>query len=360
MPAPILPSRILPKITRLAAPHIPLAVYRRLLPRNPIGFFYHAVSDTPLPHIKHLYPIKSAAEFEQDILYLKQHYTLIGYPELCSLAESLTRRIADSPSIPSNAAFLSFDDGFVECTTVVRPLLLKHNIPCLFFLATDWMDNQAMYYRGKMSLAIEALAKLDPEQQNATLSRITPTARCTHRHNLQLSNLATFKSWLLSHQQADEPLIDRVCDLLEVDIPGFLRTRQPFLTRAQIQEMQAEGFVFGAHTRRHPKLSTISQGEQAAEIVESCQFVCEMTGQDQVPFAFPFSGSGVDRDFLARLRTEHPHIGPLFDTQKLRRDRPFIFQRIWADQPVPGVLPERNLAHWLRDAYIREMNRSYS
>ncbi|NJN43533.1 MAG: polysaccharide deacetylase family protein [Anaerolineae bacterium] len=88
--------------------------------------------------------------------------------------------------------------------------------------------------------------------------------------------------------------------------------------------MQEDGFVFGAHTRSHPKLNTLSQTEQAAEIIESCKIICEITGNDQVPFAFPFSGNGVDRDFLAGLRAQHPHIGPIFDTQKLRRDRPFI------------------------------------
>ena len=248
------------------------------------------------------------------------------------------------------SAFISFDDGFAECYTVARPLLRKHGIPCLFFLATDWIDNASMYYRGKMSLILEKLASLAPAVQTETLNRLAPLT--TH-----YSSLTTFSSWLLAHQQSAEPLIDQICEALELDIPAYLHSRQPFLTRAQIREMQAEGFVFGAHTRRHPKLNTLTQNEQAAEIIESCRIVCELTGQDQVPFAFPFSGSGVDRDFLARLRSENPHIGLIFDTQKLRRDRPFIFHRIWADKPLPNVPPDKNLEHWLHDAYVREISK---
>ncbi|MCB9134183.1 MAG: polysaccharide deacetylase family protein [Anaerolineales bacterium] len=351
MPVPNYPFKILAKFKRRLAPHLPLAVYRRAMPRNPVGFFYHAVSDTPLPHLQHLYPSKTAAEFEQDLLWLKQNYTLLDYSVLQALAQSPNHPITQ---LPNSSAFLSFDDGFTECYTVARPLLLKHRIPSLFFLATDWIDNQSMYYRGKMSLILDKLTALDPDAQTETLHRLTtlhPPLPTSHL------SLATFSSWLLAHQQSAEPLIDQLCDTLELDIPSYLRTHQPFLTRAQIREMQAEGFVFGAHTRRHPKLNTLPQEEQTAEIIESCRIVCEITGQAQVPFAFPFSGSGVDRDFLANLRAQHPHIGLIFDTQKLRRDRPFIFHRIWADKPLLNVPPPNNLAHWLHDAYIRELSR---
>jgi peptidoglycan/xylan/chitin deacetylase (PgdA/CDA1 family) len=346
MPVPLPHTRLLRASLRRLAPYIPLAAYRRLMPRNPIGFFYHAISDTPLPHLYHLYPAKTATEFEQDLRWLKQHYTLLDYPALLNLANQPTNQ--QPPS-----AFLSFDDGFTECYTVARPLLRKHRVPCLFFLATDWIDNQSMYYRGKMSLILEKLHSLAPASQTETLQRLAPLS--IQNSQFPIHNFQSFSAWLLAHQQSAEPLIDQICEALELDIPGYLRAHQPFLTRAQIREMQAEGFVFGAHTRRHPKLNTLSQDEQAAEIVESCRIVCEITGQDQVPFAFPFSGNGVDRDFLARLRAEHPHLGLIFDTQKLRRDRPFIFHRIWADKPLPPIPPSKNLAHWLHEAYVREI-----
>lgn len=346
MTFPTSPAKLISKITRYNAPHIPLGVYRRFLPRNPIGFFYHAVSDTPLPHLQHLYPSKTSAEFEQDLLWLKKNYTLLDYPALQTLAHS--------PPPPTPSAFLSFDDGFTECYTVARPLLLKHRIPAIFFLATDWIDNRSMYYRGKMSLILEKLTSLDPASQTENLDLL---ATCYSMPTSSPYNLANFSSWLLRHQQNDEPLIDQICETLELDISGYLHSRQPFLTHTQICEMQAEGFVFGAHTRRHPKLNTISQEAQATEIIESCRIVCEITGQDQVPFAFPFSGNGVDRDFLEKLRAKHSHIGLIFDTQKLRRDRSFIFHRIWADKPLPNIPPQKNLEHWLHDAYVRELNR---
>jgi hypothetical protein len=116
--------------------------------------------------------------------------------------------------------------------------------------------------------------------------------------------------------------------------------------------MKAEGFVFGAHSRRHAKFSTLAPGEQAAEIVESCRIVAGITGADSVPFAFPFPGTGVDRLMLKDLRSRHPEVGLIFDAGKLKHE-PGIYHRIWVDKPVPGIRPADNLPYWLRDAYLR-------
>jgi peptidoglycan/xylan/chitin deacetylase (PgdA/CDA1 family) len=346
MPAPTLPHRIVSKVTRLVAPHIPLVAYRRMIPRSPVGFFYHIVSNESLPHIKHLYPYKSSSEFEQDILWLKRHFTVIGYPEL--LANACGQR-----SLKENSAFVSFDDGFAAVHTFAQPVLLKHDVPSILFLATDWVGNQAMFYRSKISLCIAQLEQLDTTRQESALGLIS------HVLQQELKNRKPdFRSVILdlrSLQQTDEQKINQVCEILGINISSYLRTHKPFLTREQVTEMQDEGFVFGAHTRSHPKLSLLSQDQQAEEIIESCRIVCEWAGQDQVPFAFPFSGDGVDRTFLAHLRRENPHIGLIFDTKKLKRETD-ICHRIWVDKPVPGISSEKNLSHWLHDAYVRELS----
>ena len=333
-------NRFQKKITGMLAPGIPLRTYQRFLRRNPIGFFYHIVSDKDLPHIRHLYPYKTAAAFEQDLLYLKKHYTLLGYRELAAA-------MLQNQTLPSNAAFISFDDGFRECYTVARPLLLKHQVPCMFFLVSDFVDNQNLYYRAKISLCIDYVNNSDPERQGASLKQVNQAM------GLSLQDAAAFSEWLKAHQQSDEPLVDRVCELLGVDYRVFLREHTPFLTSEEIRQMQKDGFVFGAHSRRHQKLKFLPPEQQVEEIIESCRRVKSLTGEDQVPFAFPFSGDGVDRSMLQRLREQHPEIGLFFDTKKLKQDQPFVLHRIWVDKPIPGVAADQNIAFYLHDAYQR-------
>jgi peptidoglycan/xylan/chitin deacetylase (PgdA/CDA1 family) len=313
----IMIKRLQSKFTRARLKRKPIAHQIAHLPAAPVGFFYHIVSDQAVDHVRHLYSYKTPRQFERDLADLKSHFDLVGYPELLAAYE------AGQP-LPAGTAYLSFDDGFRECYEIVRPILKSHDIPAIFFLTTDWLDNQALYYRSKISLCIAAYNLLSMPEQKAWLVAEPETA------HMDPTGLPI---WLREHEQADEALIDEICERLGVDSQAFLDKQQPFLTRAQVREMRAEGFWFGGHTRRHAKLATIAPEDQDDEIRASCRLVAEITGDAQVPFAFPFSGSDVDRERLVTLRSSHPEIGLLFDTQGLKPDRDFIHHRLWVDQP---------------------------
>jgi hypothetical protein len=61
---------------------IPLQAYRRIIPRELVGFVYHLVCERAGPHIRHLYSSKTPEMFEQDLLYLRENFALPGYDEL--------------------------------------------------------------------------------------------------------------------------------------------------------------------------------------------------------------------------------------------------------------------------------------
>ncbi|HBY09297.1 MAG TPA: hypothetical protein DEH22_16520, partial [Chloroflexi bacterium] len=61
---------------------IPLSVYPRLVRRDLIDFFYHAVSDNPMPHVRQLYPVVPVADFEAALLYLKTNCTFVDYAQV--------------------------------------------------------------------------------------------------------------------------------------------------------------------------------------------------------------------------------------------------------------------------------------
>jgi peptidoglycan/xylan/chitin deacetylase (PgdA/CDA1 family) len=314
---------------------IPLWLYPLLMPRDWLDFFYHAVSDQPMEHVRHLYPIVPVDRFEGALRYLREKYTLVSYVQLHA------HRLGDSVqdlAFPDNAAHLSFDDGFQECFLVVRPLLLQHEIPATFFLVTDWIDNQAMFARNKVSLCLEYLQ--EQPQDVARLDRFMPPTR-------DISAI----EWLRDLTPADSALIDQVCATLGVDWQTFLAQRQPYLTSEQIQQMRAEGFTFGAHTRSHRKLMDLSPAEIETEIVASCRRVQDISGQDVIPFSFPHSAFGVSRQLLADIRQRHPFVGLLFDTKGVRKDVDFIVNRVWAERPLTPARELHPLSEVLHHAY---------
>lgn len=96
------------------AHRIPLLVYRVMFARKIVGLYYHVISDEPLAHIRHLYTFKTVAMFEGDLAYLKRHYHPISY-------EQLLEHVQGGKRLPVNALLLTFDDGFSQCFSVVRP-----------------------------------------------------------------------------------------------------------------------------------------------------------------------------------------------------------------------------------------------
>jgi peptidoglycan/xylan/chitin deacetylase (PgdA/CDA1 family) len=313
-------SQLIRILEKLAAA-IPAAVYPGLVRRTGIDIFYHAVSDQSMEHARHLYPVVPVDKFEEALRYLGAHYQFVGYSHIHA-------QRTHGEALPSKALHLSFDDGFQECFSVVRPLLLEHSIPCTFFVATDWIDNQTMFYRNKISLCIEQLNSKPTE-----MSKLDGL-------NGNLASLEGVTQWLKELRMPDEPLIDEVCQRLDVDWVAFLKEQQPYLTTAQIQQMHAEGFTIGAHTKSHRKLVTLNEAEIEEEIVDSCRAIQKITGQEIVPFSFPNSAFGVDRGLLFSICVQNPMVGLLFDTKGVRKDENFIVNRVWAERPLS---PERTL-----------------
>ena len=122
-------------------------------------FCTDVVADEPLPHIKHLYNYKTASEFEADVIYLKAHYRLPTWQQFLE-----ERSQGPRPGRPT--ALLTFDDGMAKRFQYARPVLLKHQVPCVFFITKGFVDNRSMFYRHKVSLCLERVGTATPAEQS--------------------------------------------------------------------------------------------------------------------------------------------------------------------------------------------------
>jgi len=131
------------------------------------------------------------------------------------------------------------------------------------------------------------------------------------------------------------------------------------MTAEQVRQLHGEGFTIGAHTRTHAELWLMGDPKEVErEIVESCAFVRDLTGQKGVPFAFPFNGLWCSRETLADIRARHEFVGLIYDTNNLMMDRDFVVNRVWCDAPDADHPQRSNVADQLRRAYRLEPLRS--
>ena len=337
--------KIFRRLIRASGPYIPFYIYKRFYIPDVTAFVYHVISDSHLPHIKHLYSYKTPDMFELDLLYLKHNYTLVSYQDLAN-------HYSGKFSLPPSSAFVSFDDGYSECYTTVRPLLLKHRIPCTFFLTTDFINNNCIFYRNKVSLCIDKIRGLSHHQKEDVLQQIGQASQQT------VKTPTEFVQWITSLNFSNEREIDIACNFLEINVEHFIRTHKPYLTTDQIRVLQSDGFAIGAHTQRHAHIKLLSEAEQLAEIVKSCKIIQDLTKVESVPFAFPYTSDGIVYSHIIKQIAKYPFIGLLFDANGLRKRIEFAIDRIWVDKPLPGIDPAQNIPLHLKNAYVKHFEKS--
>lgn len=325
-------------------------------PKGLVTLCYHVVSDEDLAHIR-LYRYKNRTQFERDVTYVRDH--AVGYADVAK------HRLEHS-SLPANSVLLTFDDGLVECYDVVRPILLRHRVPAVFFLTTGFIDERETFHETPLSLCLTEVERM-PSNDAATIAqRLQADGRLGRRERgfvggMALTRLRTARVstgldpnkrtlllWLLGLSNDDATGIERACKLLRVDAAAYRESHRLFVSSAQVKQMAADGFTIGAHGINHRSLVGRSPESVAREIVDSAQAIRDLTGQAHVPFAFPYEGLAINRRILASILARHPFIQLFFDSGGLRRDATFLVNRICVD--APSDASQSNLAEAVKTA----------
>ena len=257
--------------------------------------FYHAVAPCQLPHIRHLYRMKTTDEFECDLDFLLKTASPVD-------ADTLYHYYVNG-TVPEKPIFhLTFDDGLREMAEVVAPILLKKGIPATFFVNTGFVDNQALFYRYHASLAIEELqkeGKLTREQERDILS-------CSYLE----------KDKLFQYFPRER-------------VHVFLKQQKPYLSLSDILMLSRRGFTFGAHSIDHPYYYELPLNEQLRQTRESVRFIYHHVQQRLKLFAFPFTDFRVSKEFFKAIAVE---VDLTFGTAGLKSDMvEFNVQRIPAE-----------------------------
>jgi peptidoglycan/xylan/chitin deacetylase (PgdA/CDA1 family) len=321
---------------------VPLRLLAEAAPRDVTAVFYHTLAGPPMPHVTPLYAIKTPEDFERDLIYLKRNFTLVSHDDIVA-------HRAGTRSLPERAAVISFDDGFAECFTLARPLLARHGVSATFFVCNSFIDNKALMYRNRVALCVSRLATASSAERREL------TGALIQRFRIERRAPNAVRDWLFSREYSDSRQIDEACECLGISIENFLRDRQPYMTRGQIEQLHAEGFTIGGHTSDHPHLHRLADWAQVREQVRtSCDLVRSITGRRLVPFAFPFNGVQLPRRQLKALLSELDSIDLMYDTNNLMRDSDFIVNRIWSDTPRGASRSRSNLSTLIRMAYFLE------
>lgn len=225
---------------------------RHFIHRPLILPFYHLVSNESLPHIKHLYPVKSVDQFKRELDFLQANYNNISLETL--IYHQQTQKPFSKPCF-----HLTFDDGLKECSTIIAPILKERGLDATFFINPNFIGDTDIFYRYKASLLIDQLG------DNKT-------------------HLNLLKASIHDVEQLNSLGKEQGIDFAKQKI---------YLNEKEIEHLIHLGFTIGAHSMNHPYYSDISTEEQIHETNDSIRFIQERFNISYRVFSFPFTDTGV-------------------------------------------------------------------
>ena len=249
--------------------------------------FYHYIREpesTPFAGIRALAPADFAAQLD----WLAARFDVVDGP-------AFERAVAARRPFTRPSALLTFDDGFVDHYTNAFPAMRDRGLGGVFFVVGSTLRGRPRLANVHKSHLL--LGQLGPEALLAAVRGEVeavveahasgPAARPgVYRYDEQPE--AAVKR-MLNYELPFE-VVDGVLDHLfraHVGEPDAV-ARELYLTPAMIREMAGGGMTFGFHTESHRVLSRLSAAEQAEELTEGVSLIRELTGQDTVPFCYPY------------------------------------------------------------------------
>jgi peptidoglycan/xylan/chitin deacetylase (PgdA/CDA1 family) len=279
--------------------------------------FYHSVSSHELPHIRHLYTLRTPGEFEQDLDEFLRWYEPVSLADYLKDAEEYgSRGVERKAGLEKRKPkmVLSFDDGLAECHAVVAPLLMKKGIPAVFFLNNDFIDNRDLFFRYKASILVDRVSS-----DERAMKRLAEYLGIPEAHIVKA---------IMKVRYPQKPLLDNLAEEVEVDFIQYVRTQPVYMTTAQVSDLVQWGFELGAHSRDHAEFSLLEEGVMATRVSQSVKDIKKRFGIHTAYFSFPFTSDGIPKEVLDSILDERV-ADALFGTAGLKNTgHPRLIQRI--------------------------------
>ena len=295
---------------------------------------YHYVRDlrhSRYPEIKGL----PRDEFEEQIRYIKKHYSVISGPELMNA-------IAEGASLPPRPLLLTFDDGYLDHFTEVFPVLDREKLPGCFFppakciLEHQVLDVNKIHFvlastPDKRALVEHIFRQIDEKRSQYNLLT-------SPEYWKKLGVPSRFDSaevmFCKSVLQRDLPLEVRqaiINDLFSLyvtaDEASF--SRELYMTVDQVGVLNRHGMYIGSHGYDHFWLNTLSTQQQEKEVDQSLAFL-ESVGADIRRWIMCYPYGAYNESLLSVLNSRNCVIGLTTEVglARLGEHNPLILPRL--------------------------------
>lgn len=213
--------------------------------------------------------------FRRQMQWLKAATSVLDEQGLMELASNGRR--------PRGSIFsvVTFDDGYIDCYTLAKPVLDDLGIRGIFFLPVEMLESRQL---GWWDIAAYLLKR--------TVRRSITVNGCTYdlEREFEGSLRRILNAFKLQKAEETEGLLGALSEACRVAMPTLDEQSAEVMNWAQAREMKTAGHAIGSHTLSHRVLATLDRGAQAREIVNSRREIEAILGCSVHSFAYPVGG----------------------------------------------------------------------
>ncbi len=229
----------------------------------------------------------SPSGFERHLRFLKGHCNVIHLTQLIAALRGTGR-------MPPNSVVLTVDDGYVDFYRVAFPLLCRYEMPCTFFVTTNFVEGRTWLWPDKLAWIL-AHAKRFP---NLRVADKMVTGGGRQAWPRLWAEILTPLRQMDAHQIQYE--LDAVAKQLALECPDRPSGLYEACNWQQLREMEDSGLVeIGGHTRNHPILSRLNPAKLPEEIDGCLEDLNTRLGHRPRSFCYP-NGQPTDYNALTR------------------------------------------------------------
>lgn len=231
-------------------------------------------------------------DFDAQLAHMRRHYRVLSIDDIHNLPETVKR--LDEP-----AFMVTFDDGYRDNYELAVPVLHRHQVPAVFFVATQfvtesrlpWWDAIAYIVRNTNKQTI----KLESHDEKQLIINTDPVPQA-----IRLVQRVAKAEPGLDYDRFVETL-SRQC---QVALPVQDLVDGLFMNEEMLRESVAKGMLIGSHTHSHSVLGNMDEIVQRHELAHSRRLLAEITGTAPRLLAYPVGGPDSFNEMTKRLAVE--------------------------------------------------------
>lgn len=222
----------------------------------------------------------SPATFELHMRFLKRFFTPLAPQEL---AQVLT---GERP-VPRNACAVTFDDGWFDNHQYALPILRRHGVPAIIFVATDYIGTGRCFWQERLTRILFLVWRDHRSGAGAELFRDLDATAITALDELRARDAIRLLVTSLKSRTPEqiESIMSRGAALLG---GAHGNGDDRFLSWPEVDELARSQTVWiGSHAQSHTPLPRLSAVQAMRELVDSRAQISAHLAQPIDTFAYP-------------------------------------------------------------------------